>query len=199
MVNVFVSYSEEDHLAATLVSTLRGNPQVRLFIADEVKTPGMSIRQKVDIALRQAQVFLLLWSERSQESSWVSYEIEAALKLQKHIIPVLVEDIELPGVLADIEAVPLYRDSRANMHLIADLLRAMATPPLERPGPLGFSWRTIAKAGLAAAIGLAAAWSDSSGKAEPSSSAKAEPQPGKQAPARRKSTTTKVRKKPSRG
>jgi hypothetical protein len=197
-VNVFVSYSEKDHMAATLVSTLRGNPQVHLFIADEVKTPGTSIHQKVDLALQQAHVFLLLWSERSQASKWVSYEIDTALRLEKRILPVLVDGCALPESLADIEAVPLYKDSRNNMHLIAERLRTVAAP---KPRPLGFSWASIAKAGLAAAIGLAAAWSESS--------AKAAPKPGKKAPARRKSTANKstvskaaikkVGKKSSRG
>ena len=34
----------------------------------------MSIRQKVDLAIEQAQVFLLLWSQRSESSEWVAYK-----------------------------------------------------------------------------------------------------------------------------
>ena len=160
-VNVFVSYSEKDHLAATLVGTLRSIPQVRIFIAHEVRSPGMSIRQKVNLAIEQAQVFLLLWTHRSRTSEWVAYEIETALRMKKRVIPVLVEDVELPDVLSDIEAVPLYRDSSRYMNEIAAQLAAMAAPAF-RVGPLSFTWGSLAKAGLAAALGLAAAWSDSS-------------------------------------
>jgi hypothetical protein len=162
-VNVFVSYSEKDHVAATLVGTLRRNPRVRIFIAHEVRSPGMSIRQKVDLAIEQAQVFLLLWSQRSESSEWVAHEIDVALRLGKPVIPVLIEDVELPEALSDIEAVPLYRDSSYYMNLIAARLAAMATPTL-KIGPLAFSWGSIAKAGIAAALGLAAAWSDSTEK-----------------------------------
>ena len=187
-INVFVSYSEKDHVAATLVGTLRRNPQVRIFIAHEVRSPGMSIRQKVDLAIEQAQVFLLLWSQRSESSEWVAYEIDVARRLKKPLIPVLIEDVELPDALRDIEAVPLYRDSSYYMDQIASQLAAMATPAL-RIGPLAVSWRSIAKAGVAAALGLAAAWSDSSAKP-------AAPTRQGRAPARRKAIRT-ARRSPS--
>ena len=189
-INVFVSYSEKDHVAATLVGTLRRNPQVRIFIAHEVRSPGMSIRQKVDLAIEQAQVFLLLWSQRSESSKWVAYEIDVARRLKKPLIPVLIEDVELPDALRDIEAVPLYRDSGYYMDLIASQLANMAAPAV-RIGPLSFTWRSIAKAGLAAALGLAAAWSDSSDKP-------AAPTRQGRAPARRKAVRT-ARRSPSPG
>jgi hypothetical protein len=177
-INVFVSYSEKDHLAATLVGTLRSIPQVRIFIAHEVRSPGMSIRQKVNVAIEQAQVFLLLWTHRSKSSEWVAYEIETALRMKKRVVPVLVEDVELPDVLRDIEAVPLYRDSSYHMNLIAAQLATMAAPAV-RIGPVSLTWRSLAKAGLAAALGLAAAWSDTSEKS-------ADPARQGRSPARRK-------------
>ena len=109
-------------------------------------------------------------------------QIDVALRLKKPLIPVLIEDVELPEALSDIEAVPLYRDSSYYMNLIASQLAAMAAPAL-RIGPLALSWGSIAKAGLAAALGLAAMWSDSSEKpaATPSK---------ERAPARRKTART---------
>jgi hypothetical protein len=192
-INVFVSYSEKDHLAATLVGTLRSVPQVRTFIAHQVRSPGMSIRQKVNLAIEQAQVFLLLWSHRSESSEWVAYEVETALRLKKRVIPVLIEDVELPDALRDIEAVPLYRDSSHYMNLIAAQLVTMAAPAV-RIGPVNLTWRSIAKAGFAAALGLAAAWSDTTEKpAEPSRQGRS-PGRGKTARAPRRTSNSSSHK-----
>ena len=57
--NVFVSYSEKDHIAAALVGTLRrANPSVRIFIAHQFRSPGLSIRQMDRIFKRP-----FLWPE----------------------------------------------------------------------------------------------------------------------------------------
>jgi hypothetical protein len=182
-VHVFVSYSEKDRLAATLVSTLRGNPNIRIFIAHQFRSPGMSIRQKVDLAIEQSQLFLLLWSGRSESSEWVSYEVETALRLGRRILPVLVEDVELPAGIRDIEAVPLYQDPDRWMQWLASHVNGMAAP-----ARAGFTWATVAKAGLAAVVGLAAAWSESKKESEAGADQKpAKAQKKKRSPSKRNS------------
>jgi hypothetical protein len=121
-----------------------------------MRSPGLSIRQKVDVAIEQAHLFLLLWSSRSQASEWVGYEIETARRLGKRILPVLVEDVELPAELEDIEAVPLYQESDRWMGWLSSHIGAMGAG-----GGSTINWGTLAKAGVAAVFGLAALWADS--------------------------------------
>ena len=90
--------------------------------------------------------------------------------------------------VGNIVNVPLYRDSSRYMNEIAAELAAMAAPAL-RIGPLSFTWRSSAKAGLAAALGVAATWSDGSDKAADT--------PPQRSRARRK-PATKSRKTSSR-
>lgn len=153
-INVFVSYSEQDQLAATLVGTLRRNPAVRLFIAHQARTPGESIQQKVDVAISHCHVFLLLWTARSQSSEWVGYEIETARRMNKRLLPVLVENVPLPRSIRDVEAVPFYRDSDRGMTWLSAYFGQMAESAASRGG---FNWGTLLRGGIAAAIGLAAA------------------------------------------
>jgi hypothetical protein len=154
-INVFVSYSEKDQLAATLVSTLRTNADVRLFIAHQARTPGQSIQQKVDAAIAHCHVFLLLWTARSQASEWVGYEIETAQRMGRRVLPVLVENVVLPRSLRDVEAVPFYLDSDRGMAWLTRYFGQMASASTARGG--GVNWGALVKGGLVAAIGVAAA------------------------------------------
>jgi len=185
--NVFVSYSERDHIAAALVGTLRrANPNVRIFIAHQFRSPGLSIRQKVDLAIQQCHLFLLLWSERSESSEWVAYEIETAVHLGKDILPVLVENVDLPASIRDIEAVPLHQDSDRSMNWLVSHMNDRATAATQT-GSCGFNWTALAKVGVAAAMGLATAWTRFGEK----------PKSLKKPPQARRKSRKKPRKTPS--
>lgn len=164
-VNVFVSYSQKDRLAATLVGTLRANRDVRVFIAHQMATPGMSISDKVFLhGLNQCDVFLLLWSHHAADSAWVSREIEAARRLGKRIVPMLLaEDAELPPALEDIEAVPLYKNPEAGMAWLARHLAQQAVPWWQRAlAGRSPSVGKLLAAGVAIGVGLLASASDES-------------------------------------
>jgi TIR domain len=171
-VNVFVSYSQKDRLAATLVGTLRANREVNIFIAHQFPAPGMSIRDKVRHGLTHCDVFLLLWSPQAAASDWVDFEIETARKLGKRILPMLLADEpELPPALQDIEAVPLYKNPEAGMQWLAQHLAQTAMPWWQCTLAGGnLSLGKLLVAGAALGIGLLATSGD-------------EPKPAKRAPA----------------
>ena len=160
--NVFVSYSQKDHLAATLIGTLRANRTVSIFIAHQFQTPGMSISDKVLYGLRHCDLVLLLWSANAAASEWVPFEIEAATRLNKRIMPVLLtDDAELPPAIRDIEALPLYRNPEAGMTWLAHHLGQSAAPWWQHAltGITGgkLSLGKLAAVGAAIGIGLLAA------------------------------------------
>ena len=68
----------------------------------------------------------------------------------------LIEDVELPAELEDIEAVPLYKESDRWMGWLSSHISAMAAGSGST-----INWGTLAKAGVAAVFGLAALWADS--------------------------------------
>lgn len=164
-VNVFVSYSQKDRMAATLVGTLRANRDVHVFIAHQFPSPGMSIRDKVRHGLTRCDVFLLLWSPQAAVSEWVGFEIDSALKLGKRVLPVLLtEDAELPPILRDIEAVPLYKNPEGAMSWLAQHLAQAAMPWWQRTLAGGnLSLGKLLAVGVAVGIGMLATSGDEAG------------------------------------
>lgn len=165
-VNVFVSYSFKDKLAATLVGTLRANREVRVFIAHQQQAaPGTSIREWVlRNGLQRCDVLLLLWSRRAAESEWVEEEVGLARQLGKPIVPLMLEeDAELPPALSDIQALRLDRNPEAGMSWLAMHLAHAATPWWQRALRTAVGnprLGNLVAAGVAVGIGLLAAAAD---------------------------------------
>jgi len=100
---VFISHDfDTDHpLAVRLANDLR--PRVDVWIAPESIQPGESWLMSVERGLNASAVFLALLSKAALASPWVLKEIQAAMELEverrMHLLPVQVEDCDLPLLL----------------------------------------------------------------------------------------------------
>ncbi len=111
-VQVFISHNHEDQECAS-----RLGAQLRLTGADiwfsewEINA-GDSIPGRVSEAIEVVDAVVILWSEHARASSWVRAERDAALA-RKHsdddlrIIPVILDDTPLPGLLCSLKWVDL--------------------------------------------------------------------------------------------
>lgn len=127
---VFISYSRADETRVARICNdlaLRNVPYWR--DAKEIKV-GDSISQKIEDAISKATHFCLCLSKNSNRSVWVEREYRSALTRQLRdatlrILPLLLEDCEIPPLLADIR----YADfSTLHQDGLQALLDAVGSP-----------------------------------------------------------------------
>jgi hypothetical protein len=85
-------------------------------------SPGDSIIGKVSGALEVADTVVLLWPKNAVSSRWVNRELETALDRQLtdgsvRIIPVCLDDSELPRLLRQVKRIVAGRDDVADVAL----------------------------------------------------------------------------------
>jgi hypothetical protein len=109
---IFINYRRADDQSAAgrLYDQLEGVfTRARIFIDVDSIPPGRDFAQEVAERVIQCDIFLALigrhWVDATDDdgvrrldnpNDWVRIEIEAALRLDKHIIPVLVDGAEMP-------------------------------------------------------------------------------------------------------
>lgn len=91
---IFISYSYNDKSWVTeFVSALKEAGIKTWFDAHDI-TPGERWDEKIQQALRESSIIVVILSENSVESPWTFFELGAAIADNKRIIPVLIGDIE---------------------------------------------------------------------------------------------------------
>jgi len=108
---VFVSYSrlnsrEAKRLVAKLKTSLN-----RTWIDSSGLEHGEQFPTKILQEIKDCDCFILLWSRHSRQSRWVEKEWNHAFKLEKRIIPVILDKTDLPMVLEDTHAFTSFDDS----------------------------------------------------------------------------------------
>ncbi|MFC6080633.1 toll/interleukin-1 receptor domain-containing protein [Sphaerisporangium aureirubrum] len=98
--DVFVSYSHDDkNLVKDLVERL-GRRGVRVVRDEVVMRPGTPLVHAVEQAIRDAAHGLLVFSEASMASGWVTNEyyvlMQRSIENGQLFIPVLADDVPLP-------------------------------------------------------------------------------------------------------
>jgi hypothetical protein len=104
---VFISYAKEDFVKAQLIADeIRQNGFGCWFAPTDLK-PADSLAS-ISEQLESAQFFVVLWSGSSRNSRWVLKEIGIAVSRECNsdmkpllVIPVLLEKVTPPGILAD--------------------------------------------------------------------------------------------------
>lgn len=87
MIDVFVSYSHHDKVAAERLIDLLKAASLQWSIDEKDIDIGDNIDARVTAALHECSAVIVVVSERSLSSSWVPYELGYARALGKRIIP----------------------------------------------------------------------------------------------------------------
>jgi len=112
---IFISHSSQDHdFVHTLVNNLK-NLGLSIWVDYAELRVGDSIVTGISNALREADYFVVILSRASVKSKWMNAELSSALMEQLSgrgiaILPVLIEECELPPLLRD----RVYADFRQN-------------------------------------------------------------------------------------
>lgn len=92
--NIFLSYAREDESKASELVRLLKVEGWSVWWDREV-VPGQDFELEIDVALKNAQAVLVLWSVYSVSSNWVRNEAMEA-KEQNKLIPVILDDARIP-------------------------------------------------------------------------------------------------------
>lgn len=106
MKKVFISHSVQDKKFIDKLTNALKNDGVETWRADKEISAGETIQEKINDAISQTDYFIAVLSKNSTSSSWVNFEISAILnreisKQQRIILPVLIEDCDIPFSLKD--------------------------------------------------------------------------------------------------
>lgn len=109
--NVFVSYATPDLAIVQQLKRMFAEATITVFAAEYDVAPGQLLSPTIEKAIKDCDLFLLLWSSRSRDSGWVGQEIGIAKGHQKVILPVLLEpDLPLPGFISGLKYLPAHRN-----------------------------------------------------------------------------------------
>ena len=93
MYEVFISYSSKDKTYADAIVHTLEEYGIKCWIAYRDAVPGEKYSASIISAIREAKIFLLIFSENSKASQHVKNEINYATKVGSVIIPFRVEDV----------------------------------------------------------------------------------------------------------
>jgi hypothetical protein len=145
---VFLSHASVDGDHVALVQGQIEALGLRAYLAEHDPQPGTSLAAKVDRALQQSALVVVLLTHASVNSSYVQQEIGTAVAYRKPIIPIvdarLVGSIDL-AMLAGTEYLVLDVNAPAEaLHKITARLDSLRLPlpapvPRYKPASAGFS------------------------------------------------------------
>ena len=103
--DIFLSYDSGDRTRASQLAVALGKQGWEVWW-DRTILPGKTFDRVIESELKAATCVIVLWSKTSVESRWVRAEASDALD-KGRLIPVLLEDLEIPLVFRQIQAASL--------------------------------------------------------------------------------------------
>lgn len=124
--DIFISYSSKDK---DFVRRLAGEIEAQgysIWLDEKKLIAGDSLPRAIGKAIHKSKVSIIVLSRNSISSNWVQYEISQAtsrmVKGQMRLIPVLIEDIELPPEIGDLVYVDFRESSKSGLRKVLNAL-----------------------------------------------------------------------------
>ena len=131
-IDVFLSHSHEDKTLAIKISEDLQKNGVTVWRDDRELKPGEIWVQKIAENLKASNSVAVILSKASIESRWVQEEVSAALEQDKHIIPIKIEECDVPLFLGTRQHADFTGDYTSG---ITNLLEALRKPPVKNAKP----------------------------------------------------------------
>jgi len=127
---IYLSYAQKDKGIADQVASALQTAGHNVWLDVWELTPGDSITSRIEGCITSSDFLLVLLSPQSVEAPWIKYELNAALFRELRdraitVIPVLIEDCEIPQILSGRAYLDLRKDFHGEMQrLVAQLTSA---------------------------------------------------------------------------
>ena len=137
--DVFISYSSKDKLTADAICHALEQNGIKCWIAPGSVRPGFDYPSEIMFGIENSKLMVLLFSEESNNSSFVYAEVERAFAEGKMIIPYRLSQIEmnrnLKFLLSGKHWIDAYPDDTVFADLIAAVKNAMGIAVVSAPAP----------------------------------------------------------------
>ncbi|MGD2091059.1 MAG: TIR domain-containing protein [Candidatus Aminicenantes bacterium] len=130
---VFISYSRKDLRSAQKLEKIFQAEGLRVWRDQESIYAGEQWPKAIGQAIENESIFLLLWSKHSADSHFVEFEWNTALALKKTIVPVLLDNTQLPAALRAINGI-LFENTGKTIKKLLELM-AVSPPSPHRQNP----------------------------------------------------------------
>jgi hypothetical protein len=105
MGDIFISYASKDRAKAKILAGVLEQLNLSVWWDRDIP-PGKTFDEVIEEALTAAKCVIVLWTETSVSSDWVKTEASEAAK-RKILVPVLIEDVQIPLEFRRIQAADL--------------------------------------------------------------------------------------------
>ncbi len=95
MLAVFLSYARKDHIFAELANEKLNTPNITLWQDTAQIRSGDNWEHEIENAIARSHILLVALSERSANSSYVTYEWAYGIGKGKPVIPLILEECEI--------------------------------------------------------------------------------------------------------
>lgn len=93
--DVFISYKSEEFPEASWVKSVLEENGLTCWMAPSSIPGGSSYAEEIEDAICKCGVYVLILSQKAQESKWVQKELDMALNQEKVILPFMIENCRL--------------------------------------------------------------------------------------------------------
>jgi len=165
MASIFLSYARDDASKAARVAGGLESAGHTVWWDRDIHA-GSRFSKEIDLALRGAELVVVLWSKSSIESAWVQDEA-AAGRDSGRLVPVLIDRVEPPLGFRQYQSVELmggWRGARALVPLIEAVAKRDGVPTQpsasqsQRSIPPKIGWHIPMLTGIAPLLILASLW-----------------------------------------
>ena len=116
---IFISYSSYDFQLISHVKKLLKSSAIKVYVAEYSMAPGDVLSDTLKASIKACDLFLLIWSRKSQESTCLSQEFGIASSWQKPIVPVVLDPgIKLPIFIENRNYLAAYQDPETTLELL---------------------------------------------------------------------------------
>ena len=137
MHDVFISFSSKEESKADFVRRVLETNKIACWKAPQNIPLGSDYAKAIPDAIRECRIFLLMLSEKSQESPWVRKELDMAVNCGKLIIPFVMEDCQLNEefnfILSNVQRYNAYQKNAEAMEDLVKQIYAITGKPLVAP------------------------------------------------------------------
>ena len=133
MHEVFISYSSKEYPEAETVRRTLESNGISCWMAPHSIPGGSNYTREIPIAIRECQVFVLILSEKAQESHWVLKELDTAVGHGKIILPFMLKSFTLGDefgfLLSGTQWYTAYPDADAELEKMIARIREITGLP----------------------------------------------------------------------
>ncbi len=123
MVQLFISHSEEDRGCVEQLRAAFGANGYRIWQNTQgTNRTSLSYLRTIENGIRSSAAIVLVWSAGAARSEWVERQVLFAQRLQKLIVPLVVDGTDLPITLVNIQGIAGASPCDASIEQLLPLL-----------------------------------------------------------------------------